>query len=217
MARRYDPDLFHRHRNPVIRWLERMRVSAVVGSLGARPRDRILEVGCGAGNLLKAVPFGSLHGTDLSTYVLGKARRFLTDRAVLTRSSGECLPYRDACFDRAYCSEVLEHVADPARAVAEMVRVLKPGGVLVLSVPNDDWVDRIKSLASKVGIYSWAFESGDFRSPESNAWHLHRFDAADLRRLAGSQLVCGRMLELPSRAFPIHFVAVLAKPASAGL
>ncbi len=81
MVRKYDPDLFHRHRNPVIRWLERMRVSAVVGSLGARPRDRILEVGCGAGNLLKAVPYGVLHGTDLSAFILGKARRLLLGRA----------------------------------------------------------------------------------------------------------------------------------------
>ena len=215
MARKYDPDLFHRHRNPLIRWLERMRVSAVVGSLGARPRERILEVGCGAGNLLKAVPAGILHGTDLSTFVLGKARRLLSGRATLTRSAGEGLPYRDACFDKVYCSEVLEHLAGPVRAVAEMARVLKPGGVLVLSVPNEDWVDRLKSLAGRLGLYAWAFESGDFRSPEANEWHLHRFDPAGLRGLAGGQLVCRRMLTLPSKVFPVHYVAVLTKPARA--
>ena len=213
MARKYDPDLFHRHRNPLIRWLERMRVSAVVGSLGARPRERILEVGCGAGNLLKAVPAGILHGTDLSTFVLSKARRLLSGRAALTRSAGEDLPYRDACFDKVYCSEVLEHLAGPGRAVAEMARVLKPGGVLVLSVPNEDRVDRLKSLAARCGLFAWAFESGDFRSPQTNEWHLHRFDPSGLSRLAVGLLVCRRMLELPSKILPIHYVAVLNKPA----
>jgi SAM-dependent methyltransferase len=46
------------------------------------------------------------------------------------------LPFPDACFDRVLCSEVLEHVRDPAQAAAELVRVLKPGGIFAASVPT---------------------------------------------------------------------------------
>lgn len=43
------------------------------------------------------------------------------------------LPFDDACFERVLCTEVLEHLTDPARAIAEMYRVLAPGGMLILS------------------------------------------------------------------------------------
>jgi SAM-dependent methyltransferase len=46
------------------------------------------------------------------------------------------LPFPDASFDRVLCSEVLEHVADPAQAMAELVRVLRPGGLFAASVPT---------------------------------------------------------------------------------
>ncbi len=47
------------------------------------------------------------------------------------------LPFRDDSFDVVSCFEVLEHLDDPAGALGEMARVLRPGGSLLLSVPND--------------------------------------------------------------------------------
>ncbi|MCZ6474269.1 MAG: class I SAM-dependent methyltransferase [SAR324 cluster bacterium] len=57
------------------------------------------------------------------------------------------LPFASGRFDRVICSEVLEHVADPARAARELARVLKPGGVIAVSVPTPitEWVYRYSS------------------------------------------------------------------------
>ncbi len=50
------------------------------------------------------------------------------------------LPFREGTFDTVFCSQVLEHVPDPERALAEFKRVLAPGGVLILSVPHISWL-----------------------------------------------------------------------------
>ena len=55
---------------------------------------------------------------------------------VAMRGDALNLPFPAACFDRVICSEVLEHVNDPGQALAELVRVLKPGGLAALSVPT---------------------------------------------------------------------------------
>jgi SAM-dependent methyltransferase len=63
------------------------------------------------------------------------------------RTDAQRLPFGDACFDRVICSEVLEHVADPARVALELARVLKPGGLLAVSVPTpwSEWAFRFAS------------------------------------------------------------------------
>ena len=50
-------------------------------------------------------------------------------------ASAQELPFPDATFDKVVCTEVLEHVPDDKRALSEMVRVLKPGGLIAVSVP----------------------------------------------------------------------------------
>ena len=63
------------------------------------------------------------------------------------QGNAQNLPFASGCFDRVICSEVLEHVRDPFRAAKELVRVLKPGGVLAVSVPTPmtEWAFRFAS------------------------------------------------------------------------
>ena len=132
--------------------------------------------------------------------------------SVLHAQRGEMLPYRDACFDKVYCSEVLEHVIDPDRIVAEMIRVLKPCGTLILSIPNEHLIDRIKSLIAMTGFYRQIFSSDGYESPRVNEWHLHRFDKKHLKRLVGDRLVWKRIRCIPFAILPFRLVAVLHKP-----
>lgn len=95
----------------------------------------LLEVGCGTGLLLgRAARFGKTAvGIDLSRGMLEQARA--RGLAVAQGSATE-LPVATASCDVAFCFKVLAHVDDPARALAEMARVVRPGGWVLAELYN---------------------------------------------------------------------------------
>ncbi|MBF6600720.1 MAG: methyltransferase domain-containing protein [Dehalococcoidia bacterium] len=110
--------------------------------------DRVIDLGCGTGRhvLELAKSPGRLVGADLSShdlrvgrYLLEIMRRDGEVRAEVhwLQSAGERLPFVDAAFDRVICTETLEHVDDDRVLAAELQRVLKPGGILAVSVPDE--------------------------------------------------------------------------------
>ncbi len=110
--------------------------------LDLRPRDRVLEVGFGNGKLITALvalePDLAYTGIDISETMLAEAQAF--DRALLESrridlrlASVEALPFADGAFDRAVSVNTLYFVAAPERALAELHRVLRPEGVLVVA------------------------------------------------------------------------------------
>ncbi|MCC6168313.1 MAG: class I SAM-dependent methyltransferase [Caldilineaceae bacterium] len=107
------------------------------GLEGGRRAERILEEGCGVGVYIQALlPFAdAVYGIDVEPdYLLQAAAN--VPQAPIQQAVCEALPYADATFDLILNHEVLEHVADDRAAVAEMVRVLKPGGRAVIFAPN---------------------------------------------------------------------------------
>jgi ubiquinone/menaquinone biosynthesis C-methylase UbiE len=58
------------------------------------------------------------------------------------------MPFPDASFGTVVCTEVLEHIPEPARALAEIERVLRPGGMLIGSVPAHSWIWRLRFLST---------------------------------------------------------------------
>lgn len=103
-----------------------------------KPGMRLLDAGCGPGSitigLAEAVAPGEVIGIDRSDAAIDAARALATERGCTNVrfeiGSAYALPYDDATFDAAFMHAVLQHLGEPARALAEVRRVLKPGGII---------------------------------------------------------------------------------------
>jgi ubiquinone/menaquinone biosynthesis C-methylase UbiE len=94
---------------------------------------KVLEVGCGTGAFISRLDASPAIGMDVSSQACQIAR----DRGVrVCVAPGESLPVRSSSFDIVVCCEVVEHVESPQRVLAEIHRVLKEGGLLLISTPN---------------------------------------------------------------------------------
>src|SRR5687767_9754846 len=83
MVDRYDIERYYERSHFVVRWVERKRIDALRRLANVRPGERVLEVGCGAGHVLQHFTGTRRTGIDLSTTMLGRARRRLGDAVTL--------------------------------------------------------------------------------------------------------------------------------------
>lgn len=205
MVRRYDIDRYYERSHPFVRWVERRRLAALTALASPRSEERVLEVGCGAGHVLRLFAGKSCTGVDLSPTMLSKARTRLGARFPLVQAAAEGLPFPDGAFDVVLCTEVLEHTLHPERVTAELLRVAGPTGRVVLSVPNERNIDRAKAILRLPGLRRVLATLAD----EGNEWHLHRMDLAALRSLAHGRATIERIRAVPARILPLRYVALL--------
>ena len=168
------------------------------------PGQRVLDLGCRDGALTQAYVGGNeVVGVDADREALAEAERLgiETHWADLDQP----LDFPDAGFDVVVAGELLEHLRDPERLVAEIRRVLRPGGTFVASVPNAYRLKgRLRFLAG--------------RAPESDPTHLQMFSPAAVRALLAAfedsqvHFVAGRLVPLHARLFANDIVFVGRKP-----
>lgn len=147
--------------------------------LQLRSGDRILDVGCGEGrHTIGAYLNADVEaiGVDLSEKDLQTAKERFADfeeknnsrkSLLFQKADALALPFADNSFDKVICSEVLEHIPDYQGVLAEINRVLKPDGLLAVSVPRA-WPEEICWRLSKA-----------YRKVEGG--HIRIFNATQLR------------------------------------
>jgi ubiquinone/menaquinone biosynthesis C-methylase UbiE len=150
---------------PMLAWLEGVQ------------QPLVLDVGTGTGRFPKALLAeagfdGQVWGLDVSTGMLRRARARLApfgEQCTLIRENARTLPFRDETFDAVACLEALEFTPRPEHTLGELMRVLRPGGVLLLSnrIGRARWFpgrtyndDQLVYLLcgyplSKIEIHSW--------------------------------------------------------------
>ena len=171
-------------------WLDRISrnmARVALEQLAPARGDRILEIGFGGGGLLGdilAATDGPVHGIDLSAVAVARARRRFrraADRLVLAEASVERLPLPPASIDKAVSLNSLYFWPDIAAALAELARVVRPGGRLVLGFePPEElakWpghvhgfraysVETLVALAGQAGFIAPRIVEGRGRKPD---------------------------------------------------
>ncbi len=178
-ARSYEGGMTARWRDPVQR--------ASLEALELSPADRLLDVGCGTGAASRAAAEigAAVVGVDLSPKMVKEAVSLAGARQNLAFevANVERLPFPDGRFTAVLCSNAFHHYPDPAGAVAEMSRVLAPGGRLALGDATSDL--RAARIADR--FLRW-FEPGHvrlYRAEELGAFVQGAgFERVQLRRLS---------------------------------
>ena len=154
--------------------LERLR--RVLSLVDEGPEGRVADLGVGpaviGGALLRRLPGWALSGFDVSDPCVEYARavlarRGLDDRGTVTKADARELPVPDASFDLVVATEIIEHVPDPARLLAEIARVLRPGGALIASAPIElPWGPHLSVFRSEAevrALYTPLFDVEDLQ------------------------------------------------------
>ncbi len=202
MVEKYDIETYYSLSNPVIRYIEKRRIYWLLKLLSPLENENILEVGCGAGHVLQGVGVGHLYGIDLSPTMLARARKRLGDKVELKKCNGEHIDYPDNRFDKVICTEVLEHTIHPAKVIEEITRVSKPGGIVVLSIPYENLINKLKGALVATGFFKLLFKN----IPKENEWHLHDFSLSFLRSITKGIMNEMEIRALPNRFFPLRYV-----------
>lgn len=168
------------------RW--RVFEASIIGWSKTRggPPTAVLDAGCGDGiNLQFLTRLTKKHGwssrvvgIDYSPLRVGRAR--MTRGAAIVRGSLTALALGDCTFDVVLCNQVLEHVPNDHTALSELRRVLRPGGLLIVGVPNEgSWLATLRNRALQRSI----LRSTDHVNMYTESKVLEKFQTLDLQIL----------------------------------
>jgi glycosyltransferase involved in cell wall biosynthesis/SAM-dependent methyltransferase len=187
----------------------RRRARRLLDYLELQEDERVIDLGCGMGvhlMLMSRLRRLRLFGLDPQLARLRRARAEVAAARLVSADVGRP-PLAPGVFDKALMSEVLEHLADDGGALREVYRLLKPGGILAVSVPHASypfWWDPINS--------TWTFLGGGpiRRGPLVGIWtdHVRLYRPDELRaRLEEAGFVVDSVEEATHSCFPFsHFL-----------
>lgn len=163
---------------------------------------KILDVGVGLGRVLAPLTQYDRHGIDISMDYLKQAR---AKGIAAIYSRIEDMPYKDETFDAVVTTDVLEHVFDLAACTRQLLRVLKPGGLLILRVPFKEDLDvYLREDLDYEFVHMRTFDAASLRLHFSKIFGMEYLEHQEIAHyMQGSPRIKLRFLD---RANPIYGV-----------
>lgn len=136
-----DEEITLTHMSPDTRFLFDRMTEATVAAVAPAPGERILDVACGRGiDAVRLARQGAaLFGLEPSAKMIVKGKEWFSGERPfvrMVRGLAEALPFADHSFDKVVCKGAIDHFVDAKQTVAEMARVCKPTGRVIISVAN---------------------------------------------------------------------------------
>ena len=139
-----------------------------------KPAEVVVDVGANDGRAYFKFGIGkdrTFVGIDVSHLLLAEFMRRVPDQTAL-QADGICLPLKDNSVDFLFCTETLEHLADPAQAMMEFGRVLRPGGRLMIQSPNAHRMRNLNPFHLAVNAFSLVSDGVlQKKMVHENTWH----------------------------------------------
>jgi len=212
MSKIYDPDSFITKTAFPIRWVEKKRLAKTLAAVACDSSSRILDLGCGPGNLTTSLTGNLVVGVDLSEAMLQQARARLASNSAITivKGNAESIPFPDGHFNRIVCSEVLEHVQRPEVVFREIRRVAQSGARIVLTLPNEQLINRTKKLVRAFGLMRWMAGGYKMSRDMLDRWHLSEIRPDWILNLCAEEfeLIAHHRIPFPFLAYHNIFVFI---------
>jgi len=181
---KYPEKLFHI-------WRER----AIVKSVNRYRRGTaILDVGCGTGLITRHLNSNRVVALDINQWAVKKAKLHTSNKVQFIVADAENLPLASNVFDVVICTDVLEHLPSPDRALKEISRVMNAGAILIGEVPSKNLVWKFRKLLTTT-------------CPSCEPFH-HNYSISELKLLLNDF----RITSICRSAFGLEFVFIAQKP-----
>jgi ubiquinone/menaquinone biosynthesis C-methylase UbiE len=181
LAREHPIDDYYAKSPWAIRFVENRRLRIIRDFVGDVDALEVAEVGAGGGHVLRMFPRSRLTAFDVSSVYIEIARRNLAGYDVrFVKGELDTLDVTAESFDRVICTEVLEHVVDPDAVLAAIARIVRPSGLVVVTIPNDPLILRVKKVVRYTPL-RWLL--GGRVEWGGDRYHLHRWTPTQFEQL----------------------------------
>ena len=214
MVRKYNPENYIFHSNSLVRFVELMRFKKIKDLLRLTNSDYFLDIGCGSGYLLNQAACKRGVGADISDLMVKTAWENCKNngKKFIVQSDAENLPFKNRSFNKIVSTEVIEHILHPQVLLKEIERVSKHNTVIVVTIPNEKYINWIKNLLFSLRVNKLLFRKSYRPSRRmDDEWHLHTFDIKKFKELIKGEFIIEKTISIPAAFFPLRYIFSLKK------